>query len=1040
MRRRTFSDRGSQLALPLAGAATQVARVAVSSRVLIVEPSAHHVEHALRRSRSFAFATTLPLFEAKLARAVLPGVRVADNALARVSLRRVLESLPSLSNAAERAGLAPGDFVDALDSALGALHAADVDVTALRIAARGAAPGLSARLQLLADAMSAHEQALAALGLCDRRTVAARVARALDSSADPSDALDGAVIVELRDFAALPPARLALLEALHRRLLRHGGRVVLVSPTARASLLTACGIEDPLERIAATLEARFAAHDPSPELQHVSPGEGTGVLSGVASRLFTGAERDPLDVPGALEIITAAGASVQAEVAAAAAARALRDGIAAERIVIALPAADEGTMRPLRRALHALSVPFYEGRGAPPTDSLPIATLLRALHAMDDAPRKEHLVELLRGVRGLGARSLRIRTADALARVPGSDLRRDGPALLAALSGEEHALAAKLIELLCVAPRPRIGEALAHLRAIGEALGWPDALTRHASDVVRSGDVELLAGLASDLSSWASLAAATDELARAVDLAGAHELVLDWRELARELESALSARHLVPGHRAGAVAIERIRDRLGLECELLIVVDAHDGSLPARTAPDALLSRAVVERLRACDPRRAPPPRALTGALDLLAAIDAVGRSARTVVIQRGVDDDGRTLLPGALPIELARVTTARPRTERLHAIPLHTAPRTPREAYLRALVAGPATVPAHVAARVEAERVRARAFAGAEEGRTIESPFAGAIGTPERQAAELLGQRLGASPEAALSVSAAEQLLACPFLVFAERILRASPKESSNDEGSARVLGELAHRALLAAYRALRAEPAGDAASVASAAILGVFAETATTTSLERVRRERLHDDLVATILLDLAQCETEARTFFEGEVPFGTAGAWPALELSDGQTRVHLRGQIDRIDRAPHGATVIDYKSRAPTGASGAKFFDEVRPGSAQIAVYARVVRENLVPPPERVLARFIGYRGRNVPEKPVGFPKKNDGSVWTDNVGDAAGGQGLGAVGDAIVASVRAIRDGAVPPQRNPRCEQCAQRVACRVPPVVLEEAVE
>ena len=212
MGRRTFSDRGSQLSLPLATPATQVPVVTGPPRTLVIEPSSHHVEHALRRGASAV--TTLPLLESRLARALIPGVRVADNALARVTLRRVLESLPSLAASAERAGLPVADFLDALDGALGALHAADVDATHLVSAARGATPGVRSRLSLLAEAMSAHEQALAALGLSDRRTIASRVARALAGAlpAALDDALGGARVVELRDFASLPPARLALIE------------------------------------------------------------------------------------------------------------------------------------------------------------------------------------------------------------------------------------------------------------------------------------------------------------------------------------------------------------------------------------------------------------------------------------------------------------------------------------------------------------------------------------------------------------------------------------------------------------------------------------------------------------------------------------------------------------------------------------------------------------------------------------------------------------------------------------------------------------
>lgn len=997
MRRRTFSDRDAQLPLPLGAPRTHAAGV-----TLVVEPSAHHVEHALRRGA--AHATTLVLLESRLVRALLPEVRVAEVAVARVVLRT------------STAGLMPPDLLDAMDGALTSLHAAFVDAEHLLRATAKAAPAVVARASMIATAMVAHEQALAELGLIDRRAIAGRLARALATVTDASvlgEALSGATIVELRDFATVPPARLAWLEALHHLLARGGGRVVLHSPTAQGSLLLACGIDDPRERIASTLEARFANEENPPDLLHDTPGSSEGPLSAVATRLFTSSSSSVVEGP--IELVVAASARAEAEHAASVAADALSRGVAPEHIVIALPRADEAIMRPLRRALLQRGVPFYEGRGAPPTDTLAIATLLRLLRALDERPRKDLLIDVLRGVPSASRRSLRIRTADALARVAGSDLRRDSAALLASMPDDDtRALAQFWIELLTVPAEPTLARALEHLRTLGEALGFPGALGRHADDVVRTGDPELLVALAHDLSAWASLAATTDELARAVDLAGAGRFCIEWRELAHELELELSARSLVPGHRAGAVSIERLRDRLGLDAAVVILLEAHDGALPLRGTTDPLLSRSLLEALRADDPRRAPPPASLAGAVDLLAAIDAIGRaSGRAVVIHRGTDESGRRELPGALALELARITGASPITA--HEQPADA--RVPHD---------------DVAPRAAAERLRARAFAG----ELLESgAFTGVMDAISPDEAAILGARLGDSPATALSVSAAELILSCPFVVFAERVLRATPKESVDDDGSARELGDLAHRAFLEAYRALAAGES-DYARV----VRRVLDEAPATSALQRVRRDRLHSDLVATIAIDLTRAEVEGRAFAEGEIPFGDGQAWPALAIEHNGAQVFVRGQIDRVDRAPHGATLIDYKSRRVNGVTTEAFFAQRARGATQIALYSRVVAENLAPRPKRVLARFIAYRDRNVPPTHVGVPKKDDASIWERNVGDAGGGRGSGAIAHALAIEVSAARQGVVPPRRNVRCQHCAQRTACRVPPVVLEERAE
>jgi len=1050
--RRTYPDRRAQLALPLGEVRAQVVSDARSDRVLtmrthtlVVEPSSHHVEAALRAGAESV--TTLPLLEAALARALLPDTRVAARALSRIVLRPLLAEAPALVVAAERAGLRSTELLDAVDTALGVLHAAHVEGDFLSRATRHAPPGLAARASMLSELMSAHDRALAVFGLIDPRTLAGRLSRALARCTDLAilaPALGGAGSVELRDVTGLSPARLGWIEALHALLARAGGRVSIVSPTAHASLLVACGIDDPRERLAARLEERFAALSFAPELVHHEPGgPGEGPLTALVARAFTAVDRAPIEAGDSLRVVAAAGAGVQAEVAAAEVALALRRGHAPERVVIALPELDEPVLRPLRRALREHGVPFYEGRGAPPFESLPISNLLRALRAIDDGPHKDLVLELLRGVPSVGSSDVRLRAARALERAAGSSLHRDGDALLALLEEPDvHALVSRLFALLTAPSQPTLRLALAHVRSLAEALGFPDALARHGSEVVLSGDDELLSAYAADLAAWSALAAGVDELGRAMELAGASEQTLSWMEFSRELEVALEGRHLVPGHRAGAVPIARLRDRLGLDCDVLVVLETHDGALPSRGGHDPLVSRALIRALREADPRRAPPPASLLGALDLLSALDAIGRTrARAVVTFRSSDDDGRRQLPGALPIELLRVSTAKLSPERMQLIPTPAGvARGPRALVLHAAAHRGEAAP-EVQARAEAERARARAFAAAERGELGIGPFTGDAGPLDPAAKDRLVTRLGATRGAPLAVSAAEKLLACPFLVFAERVLNATPDEPVEDDGGARELGELAHRALLVTYRALRdgAILPHDSEAVRETAqiVIGnVLAEAKASSPLQRVRRERLADDLLSLVLADVENAVADRRRFFEGEVPFGRGEGWPALPIGGGA--VFVAGQIDRIDRLDGGsAMVIDYKSRTPSGSTTAGFFDQHQAGSVQIALYARVVAAMLEPPPGSVIGRFFGYRDGSCTTN-VGVRSGKD-NVWRDQVGDAALGEGEGAVASALVGAVAAARAGAVPPRRGLRCNGCAQRAACRVPPVVLEEPV-
>ncbi|MGZ3452850.1 MAG: PD-(D/E)XK nuclease family protein [Polyangiales bacterium] len=988
--------------------------MAVPVVTLLVEPSTHHVDAALRAGLPPGTqVVTLPILEARLAQALLPGLRLASAALSRLLLRSVLREQPAGRALAARAGLEPEELVDAADAALGTLRGAGVELEVLRAAeGRGAA---------LAELLFAHDQALAKLGVIERRSLAARLPEAI-AKADVAvvrPALSGARDVEIRDVAALSPARLAWIEALEARV---AGRVLIVAPTAQESLLSACGIDDPRERLAARLEERFASSEAPPELVHRSVGAGEGPCAELASALF--AEGRGVSAEGHVRLVAAAGVEVAAEVAASEVASALRRGVAPERVVVAMPTLDENIVRPLRRAMRALGIPLWEPRGAPPSASEPVAVLLELLRALDGGARKEHLIErLLSG--GPSPRGARIRAARSLAKLAGSDLATRGDALLEGLDESLRAVVSPLLALLRAPPSPSLATALGHVDALATALGFPRSLGRGADSAIAAGDGEALAALAADLAAWSSFAEAISELGRAAALASASEATISWTELARELEAGLEQRRGVPSSRTGAVPLARLRDRLGLDCDVLVILETHDGALPARGTADPLLSRPLLRALRAKDPTRTPHPPALVGAIDLLAALDAIGHTReRVVVVHRGVDEDGRAQLPGALPLEIARVANLRPEVARAHAIPLEIA-RVPRDLALSAVVRGLSVDP-DVRVRAEAETIRARAFAD----ESVRSPFAGVIGDPAP-----LSAAFGASPASPLSVSAAESLLACPFVVFAERVLRARQDEATPDDGGHRDLGDIAHAALLAIYDSLRdgaVATTDDAAVSATAfrAIDRVFAEKPAATPLQSVRRERLREDLVALVLADLALAREEGRVYFRGEVPFGPESEWKSLALPG---EVWVQGRIDRIDVGASYGVVVDYKSTAPAVTRGS-FFADKKTGSVQIALYARVAAENLRL--SRVLGRFIGYRNPKQLKKHYAGIDRNDDTVWRAQVGDAGGDVGPGEIALALSSAAADARAGFVPPRRGERCALCAQRVACRVPQVVLE----
>ncbi len=832
----------------------------------------------------------------RLAAAFLQNARFAGPATARAALASVLpNALEGDASVArlQRSAEAWERTIDAFDDAIDALRADGVDARAL-----GEVEDGEPIARLLRRAMNALDARLERAGLVDERLRPWRLASAMTRvPAEEVARVIGATSLRARNVVRWDAAEAAWWRAAGSALARVSGGAVVELPVVTKPI-DATRASDPFEIVLADV-ARVLDEAPIE----------IGIERVVGDATFTG------EVPDVarerIEIRRALDADAQARAVVAAVGEALEAGIATDRVAIAVPHGSERARAALVRHFEeaGIALHFSAGRvegaladvafalldvgtaGLPRRD---VASLVRS-RALDPSALTE--VAEPRAARA----SLRD-FAEALERTAAAEVDEPLERLVATATALESpardrrgALARRIGAALLRPARP--GTRAEHARRartlfaeVGLAARAGGAIRAAlARDEPRSGITRCeLEAYARDARVLEALGSAVDELER-VGLALGDETCAP-ETFVHELRRALRVRGTAGAARAGAVRAVGLEQLAGEPLELLVVVDANDGVLPARASGAGVVTPALHEALLRREERRGGAH--IEAARSLVELAAAAHRARRLVLCHRVTDDDGAALAPSPLVSWLERGGVE---AAAFHSAPLLGAPVTMRERELALIAVAPdraerlAPHAARVAAR-EAERELLHATSDPSLGRL---PRAAELRA-------LLELETGGGARA-LSVTAIERMSRCAFQGFAAQLLGALDDDPrTEDAPDRREEGILAHEALGAAFTAAaplwRARPRDrraieEVAAFAADAVLARSGGALVRASLDRMRLEVAR---IVSLAIDDVEWD-----FAYSERGFGNAGdEWPALVLEDARGRVTLRGRIDRVD----------------------------------------------------------------------------------------------------------------------------------------------
>lgn len=1038
---------------------------------LVVVPSERHVE---RIARAGGRAETRASLAARLVAALLPDLAVCEARECRLLLGAVL-ARPSAQVAApgpprgrgsrgRSAGAAQMDLfggaereraptppapdllgpvrarggaswtrtVFAIDDAIALLHASGASRDRVaRVAERGAGV-VAARARALADAMAALDDRLAGAGLVDARTVPARLTAAIrDAEPDVLVRAVGGRRIETRWLLAWDAADLAWWRALDERLAAASGYARVVLP-AFDRPLDPTRERDPLEALTEDVARALDA-----------PPEGEPVVA-VLGDLAGGAPARVGD--GRARVVRAKTAVEQANAVAGIVAAALARGAAVERVAVAAPRLDELTLAPLRRALDEAGVLVFEARGAPPSSSPVIAAALLALDVAR-APERWTVARLLRsgtidplrlaaGAAGddVAPRAAERAVADAARALETTPTAPGDDALARFVETVESAtkdvLARSVARSLAAAfaraagartRRERIRAARSLFADLGiAARAGRGGLAAFARDEAPEGvaRAERLA-IARDTRAWEALVSTLDVAEAAAARGGALDEPVDADVFRLELTDVLDATASLPGAgRAAAVRVARLDDVAGDALDLLVVLDANEGSLPRDGSEDALANDALFAALAAVDGRFVAPSPSRTRDRDLAALAVAAADAEEIVLVHVREDDAGAPLAASFVVDVLERA-----------GVPVEVARAEP--------VARPS---GWAAARAAREREREAFFLDPARPRSdVVGDLAAGPEPPADAALAILTTETGGG-DRPLAVTGLERFARCAFQGYAEVVLAAREIETREDVPDAREEGILLHAALAAAFTAAadlwarRPRPAEEILAAAAGAVERVLAAHRGHAPLRALARVRVREGVRAVLLDAVAD---EAWDFALAEQAFGMHARsghapWPAFDLEgEGDVALVLRGSIDRVDRAHDrsAARVIDYKRTKSTVRASAGGAGE---SAVQVPLYACVASRALGVP---ATGLYLAAQARDVAaSKPTARMQAKMDELL------AREGAALAPIERRVLAVVAGVREGRLAPLPVDEavCRTCAVSGGCRKPRFAMTPA--
>ncbi len=512
-----------------------------------------------------------------------------------------------------------------------------------------------------------------------------------------------------------------------------------------------------------------------------------------------------------------------------------------------------------------------------------------------------------------------------------------------------------------------------------------------------------LAALARDQSALRALEDACAALSRAARAVGLGDQAYARSEWAQLLATALGEASLPPGGaRGGAIQLVELRELPGRSFDHVLVVGLVDGELPARPTIDPLLSdddRRALNRaaghavfrpgaaateipfdsegpLEQAEPGLLPTRQAEEPLLFHL-GLCAAARSA-TLFWSRS-DHKGREVLRSPFADEALRAAGLGLDNERAVRVPLSpilpaASCRSPEALLARVAldafadpawrVSRPAAAEpaldllaavgssrlaprlAMIARAALAEKERLGVFVGeAAPGR-----FSGGLSA---RTLDVLAPQLRFGPDAPLSAHQLEEHATCGFRTLGHRLLRVSRFEEDEDDEDLgrRARGTLLHRCLEAFFRRLGQEPLREGGGQLELLRTTADAEMDRFAAEEHVGHRGLWElrrRELQILLARVVESEVQAGAQpVELERQFGFAGAtaWAPLQVlsPDGESRVFVRGAVDRIDRGAGGELVVlDYKSGSIEPLRRKLKPAWVLAPDFQLAVYAALLRQ--------------------------------------------------------------------------------------------------